>query len=211
MAAMTTAEQLRKVREHVDEALAAGATMYAQSSCPERSAGNFLPAMVLTGVDHTMRVMRAETFGPVLGVMKVRDMDEAVRLANDSDLGLTASVWSRNTREADALARRIQAGVVMINDHLMSHGLAETPWGGFKLSGLGRTHGRIGFDEMTQVQCIVHDRLGWTRRNLWWPPYGPVVYDGLRGLLDMLYGKTLGGRLAGLRKFVRLLPRAVRR
>jgi succinate-semialdehyde dehydrogenase/glutarate-semialdehyde dehydrogenase len=208
---MTTAEQTRKVREHVDEALARGAAMYAQSACPEDSAGNFLPAMVLTDVDHTMRVMREETFGPVLGVMKVRDMDEAVQLANDSDLGLTASVWSRNARDADALARRIQAGVVMINDHLMSHGLAETPWGGFKLSGIGRTHGRIGFDEMTQVQCIVHDRLGWTRRNLWWPPYGPVVYDGLRGLLDMLYGKTPGGRLAGLRKVVRLLPRAIRK
>jgi succinate-semialdehyde dehydrogenase/glutarate-semialdehyde dehydrogenase len=211
MAAMTTAEQVHKVREHVEEALVRGATMYAQSSCPEGTAGNFLPAMVLTDVDHTMCVMREETFGPVLGVMKVRDMDEAVRLANDSDLGLTASVWSRNTREANALARRIQAGVVMINDHLMSHGLAETPWGGFKFSGIGRTHGRIGFDEMTQVQCIVHDRLGWTRRNLWWPPYSPVVYDGLRGLLDMLYGRTPGGRLAGLRKVVRLLPRAVRR
>ncbi len=122
--------------------------------------------MVLTDVTHDMVTMKEETFGPVVGVMKVRDMEEAVALANDSNLGLTASVWSRDRRKAAALARRLQAGAVTINDHLMSHGLAETPWGGFKQSSLGRTHGEIGFDEMTQPQVLVDDLLSFTPRGI---------------------------------------------
>lgn len=206
---MTTANQASTVRAHIDEALSRGAVIAAQSPCP---AGNelLLPATVLMNVDHSMRVMREETFGPVVGVMPVDSMDEAIRLANDSDLGLTASVWSRDKREAERLAKQIAAGVVMINDHLMSHGLAETPWGGFKHSGLGRTHGQLGFDEMTQLQCIVHDTMGNLKRNLWWHPNGPDVYAGMRGFLDALYAKGIGRRLGGLRRLSKLLPRAMR-
>ncbi|REJ80786.1 MAG: aldehyde dehydrogenase family protein [Planctomycetota bacterium] len=211
MGCMTTAEQARKVQEHVEEAVAAGAAVFAESSLPEGAGETLLPARVLTGVDHTMRIMREETFGPVLAVMKVADMEEALRLANDSDLGLTASVWSKNRREADRLARRIQAGVVMINDHLMSHGLAETPWGGFKQSGIGRTHGQLGFDEMTQPQCIVDDTLGFLNRNLWWPPYDPDVYAGVRGLINLLYGQKLATRLSGLSRLTKVLPRTWRK
>jgi len=207
--AVTTRKQMETIRRHVDDAVARGASIYAESDCPA-GGGNFLPAMVLTGVDHSMPVMREETFGPVVGVMKVQSMDEAVELANDSNLGLTGSVWSKNRRTARRLAERIQAGVVTINDHLMSHGLAETPWGGFKESGLGRTHGRIGFDEMTQPQCIVDDVMPGVKRNLWWYPHGPAVYHGLRGLLEALYGPTLRRRLAGLGRALKILPRIFR-
>ncbi|MHB8972504.1 MAG: aldehyde dehydrogenase family protein [Pirellulaceae bacterium] len=79
--------------------------------------------------------------------------------------------------------------MVMINDHLMSHGLAETPWGGFKQSGLGRTHGAIGFAEMTQPQCIVDDLLPFVRKNLWWHPHDHDVYSGMAGIIDMLYAR----------------------
>lgn len=202
---MTTLKQAATVRRHIDEAVAAGAVIAAESNRPigdER----LLPAVVLTNVDHTMRVMREETFGPVVGVMPVDSMDEAVRLANDSDLGLTASVWSRDRHTAEQLAKRIQAGVVMINDHLMSHGLAEAPWGGFKQSGIGRTHGRLGFDEMTQPQCIVYDNLGFLPRNLWWHPNGADVYAGMRGFLDFLYGSG-GRKWSGLQRLARILPR----
>jgi hypothetical protein len=143
----------------------------------------------------------------VVGVMKVKDMDEAVALANDSNLGLTGSVWSHDSSRADALARRIQAGAVTINDHLMSHGLAETPWGGFKQSSLGRTHGAIGFDEMTQTQVIIHDLLPRLKRDMWWHPHGRRVYEGLLGILDLLYATSLGRRLRGLWRLLGLLPR----
>ena len=136
MGAMTTTAQIEKVNQIVEDALEKGVVIYAQSSVPE-GLHNFLPAMVLTDVTPDMRVMREEIFGPVVAVKKVKDMDEAVRLANDSHLGLSASVWSKSNAKAERIARRIECGAVNINDHLMSHGLAETPWGGFKMSSIG--------------------------------------------------------------------------
>lgn len=205
MGAMTTEGQRDLVRRHVADAVAKGAVVYAESSCPPK--GNFHPAMVLTNVDHTMDVMRDETFGPVVGVMAVDSMDDAVALANDSNLGLTASVWSRDRSAAESLGRRVRAGVVMINDHLMSHGLPETPWGGFKESGIGRTHGQIGFDEMTQAQCVVHDYMPMVKKNMWWHPHGKGVYDGLKGIIAMLTG-SLPERASGVTELARLFPRS---
>ena len=136
LGAMTTQRQVSTVTHHLEDALSKGAVMFARSSQAEdENSGNVIPAVVLTEVTHEMLLMREETFGPILGIMKVRDMEEAVALANDSNLGLTGSVWSKDRRQAEKLGRQIQAGVVMINDHLMSHGLAETPWGGTKQSG----------------------------------------------------------------------------
>jgi succinate-semialdehyde dehydrogenase/glutarate-semialdehyde dehydrogenase len=208
--AVTTRQQVETVRRHVQDALDAGATLYAQSACPQNASGSFLPAMVLTDVDHSMLVMREESFGPVVAVMKVADMTEAVRLANDSDLGLTGSVWSRSRQTACKLAERIQAGAVTINDHLMSHGLPETPWGGFKQSGIGRTHGRIGFDEMTQPQCIIDDWLPMARKDLWWHPYGSELYTGVSSLLDVLYARRIRKRVAALRHVLKTFPRVFR-
>ncbi len=207
MGAMTTSAQVEAVRAHVEDAVEKGATIRARSGVPEETGGLFHPAMVLTDVDHTMRVMKEETFGPLLGVMKVADMDEAVELANDCDLGLSGSVWSRSRRRARKLARRIRSGTVMINDHLMNHGLAETPWGGFRNSGIGRTHGEIGFDEMTEPQCIVDDVLPLEKRAFWWHPYDATVYHGMRGLLEFLYASSLGQKLSGLARVLKLLPR----
>lgn len=204
---MTTRDQAQKVRSQVEEAVRQGAVIRAQVSPPAGTSELFVPAVVLTNVDHSMTVMREETFGPVLCVMRVASMDEAVRLANDCELALTASVWSKSRRTADELARRIQAGVVMINDHLMSHGLPEVPWGGFKQSGFGRTHGQLGFDEMTQPQAIVHDTAGGLKRNIWWHPYDAKVYAGMRGLLDLMHGRGVGARMGGLRRLIAILPR----
>jgi acyl-CoA reductase-like NAD-dependent aldehyde dehydrogenase len=207
LGAMTTTAQLMEVRRQVEAAVQAGARIYAQSSMPAGNQGNFLPAMILTEVDHRMEIMRLETFGPVLGVMPVDDMEQALALANDCDLGLTASVWTRSPSQGERLARRIKAGVVTINDHLMTHGLPQTPWGGFKHSGLGRTHGAAGMAEMTQVQCLVHDLMPGIRKNFWWHPHGPQVYQGLRGVIDFLYAESLGQRLWGLKRLLRAFPR----
>ena len=208
MGAMTTPGQIYTVSEQIRDALAKGAVIYAQSGIPDgRNGKNFLPATVLTNVSHDMLVMQCETFGPVVAVMKVNDMEEAIRLANDSDLGLTASVWSRNRQRAEQIARQIQAGVVNINDHLISHGMPETPWGGFKQSGLGRTHGQIGFDEMTQPQVIIKDIMPLAKRNLWWPPNNADVYNGIKGLIDFSYSHKLSRRINGIHRLLKILPR----
>ncbi|MDP2036766.1 MAG: aldehyde dehydrogenase family protein, partial [Ignavibacteria bacterium] len=167
----------------------------------------FLPAMVLTDVNHEMLLMKDETFGPVVGVMKFSDYKEAVRLANDSYLGLTASVWSKSNSRAENIAKRIKAGAITINDHLMSHGLAETPWGGFKQSGIGRTHGKLGFDEMTQPMVIVKDILPFVKKNLWWHPFSKKLFFGLKGLLDFLYNKSIGKKANGILKLLKIVPR----
>jgi len=210
MGCMTTQRQMETVKLHIQDALAKGATLFAKSGCPEGGKGFFLPAVVLTEVTHDMVTMKEETFGPVVGVMKVRDMEEAVTLANDSNLGLTASVWGRDRKKAAALARRLQAGAVTLNDHLMSHGLAETPWGGFKQSSLGRTHGEIGFDEMTQPQVLVDDLLSFAARDLWWYPQSQAVYEGIKGLLLGLYAKSVGTRLGGWMRTLKVLRRIFR-
>ena len=208
---MTTKGQMNVVEEHIRDAIEKGAVVQAQSNCPEDSSGNFLPAVVLTNVNHDMQVMRDETFGPVIAVMKVDDMEEAIDLANDSNLGLTASVWSGSRKNAMAIARRIQAGAVMVNDHMMSNGLPETPWGGFKESGIGRTHGELGFAEMTQPVCLVNDYLVGAKRNMWWFPHGKNVYDGILGMMHMLYSKNILKRLVGMMKLNKLFLRTFTR
>jgi acyl-CoA reductase-like NAD-dependent aldehyde dehydrogenase len=207
---MTTEAQMETVRQHIDDALAKGAKIYAQSKVPQSGKGKWLPATVLVNVNHSMQVMQDETFGPVLAVMRCKSPEEAVAFANDSDLGLTASVWTRSRAKGIKLARRIQAGAVTINDHLMSHGLAETPWGGFKESGIGRTHGKLGFDEMTEPQVIVNDILPLVRQNMWWQPYSKKVYDGMTGIADFLYGISFGKRLAGAGRMIKLFFRMFR-
>ena len=196
MGAMTSAKQKKSVQDQVDACVAAGATIAAQSPAP--AGGNFLPAVVLTGVTPSMPIMREEVFGPVVGVVKVKDDDEAIGLANASPLGLTSSVWSRDHRRARQLARRIHAGAVLINDHLMSHGLAQTPWGGFGDSGVGRTHGEAGLTEMVRLQVVVDDVLPFASKNIWWHPYSEQVYQGLKALLHLLYGPGLGKRLGAI-------------
>ena len=99
--------------------------------------GPFYEPTVLTNVDHTMAVMREETFGPVLPVMTFKTEEEALALANDSVFGLTASVWTKNMARGRRLAERLEAGTVMVNEVLYTHGIAQTPWGGVKQSGLG--------------------------------------------------------------------------
>jgi len=195
--AMTSAKQKKAVEDQIAACVAAGARIAARSPVPTGE-GNFLPAVVLTNVTLEMPVMCDEVFGPVVAVMPVDSDDEAVRIANASPLGLTGSVWSRNHAEARALALRIRAGALMINDHLMSHGLAETPWGGFGDSGIGRTHGEAGLAETVRLQVVVDDLLPRPTKNIWWHPYSERVYRGLKGLIQLLYGPGIGARLGAV-------------
>jgi succinate-semialdehyde dehydrogenase/glutarate-semialdehyde dehydrogenase len=208
MGVMTTEKQKRIVEEHIKEALDKGAKIHAYSANPTTdNLRNVHPAVVLTEVTHDMQLMKDETFGPVVGVMRIFSDEEAVKYANDSYLGLTGSVWSRNRKKAKLIARQIKAGVITINDHLMSHGLPESAWGGFKESGIGRSHGELGFNEMTQPQMIIDDVLPGVKRDLWWHPFDLGVYQGLKGLMYLLFSKNLIKKLTGIGQLLRILPR----
>ena len=205
---ITTSKQLETIKDHVNSALEQGAKIFAQSKALKNDElKNYYPATVLINVNHNMKVMKEETFGPVLAIMKVGNIDEAVSYANDSSLGLTGSVWSKNRKKARNIAKKIYAGAVTINDHLMSHGLSETPWGGFKESGIGRTHGEIGFDEMVQKQVVIDDILPFVKKNMWWHPYSKNVYDGLKGVINSLYAKSIKGKISGFCQMLKIFPR----
>jgi succinate-semialdehyde dehydrogenase/glutarate-semialdehyde dehydrogenase len=207
MGAMTTSNQIEIVNQHINDALKKGAKIAAKSSIPKnKNLVNFLPATLLTEVDHKMSVMNEESFGPVVGIMKYRTTKEAIALANDSSMGLTGSVWSNDRKKAEKIGREIQAGVITINDHLMTHGMPETPWGGFKDSGIGRCHGGIGFEEMTQPQLVVQDLLPWVKRYPWWHPYSEKDYMGVRGIMQFLYAKSPSEKMRGLIKFIKIVP-----
>ena len=177
---MTSERQLLTVERHVDEAVGKGATVLAGGRRTENSSGTFFQPTVLTNVNHDMTIMRDETFGPVLPIMTFQTDDEAVRLANDSVYGLTASVWTKDIDRGKRVAELIDAGTVMINDITYTHAIASTPWGGVKHSGFGRTHGRAGLLELVHAQHIHVNRLAFLP-DLWWFNYGPDAGQLFRG------------------------------
>lgn len=205
--ALCTQRQVETVRRHLEDAFQHGATVAAKASPAPGTNPQFISPMVIAQVDHRMAVMREETFGPLLAVMQVNSDADAVQLANDSNYGLAGSVWSKDLHKAEALARQIQAGAVMINDHLLSHGLTETPWGGFKDSGNSRGHGQFAFAAVTAPKVVVNDWLKLARRQPFWMPYSQNTYAGLKGILLGLYARRWWQRLHGLRRAVALLPR----
>jgi acyl-CoA reductase-like NAD-dependent aldehyde dehydrogenase len=218
---MISREQFEAVRELVDDAVAAGAQLRCGGPLdepppgvhvagPVTDAGAFYAPTVLTGLTHEMRIMREEIFGPVLPIMVVDSEDEALRLANESEFGLGASVWTSDRSKGERISREIDAGMVWINDHMFSHGACQCSWGGVKESGLGRTHSKFGLYECVNVKLRVWESSA--IRNPWWHPYDETLGRALGQAATILYGRPsiragalkdglgpllrLGGRLA---------------
>jgi succinate-semialdehyde dehydrogenase/glutarate-semialdehyde dehydrogenase len=141
---------------------------------------------VVTDCRQDMDIMRKEIFGPVMPIMKVRDEEEAVRLANDSQLGLAAYVFSDDRQKARRLAERIEAGTVMVNDCLITYGAPETPWGGVKQSGIGHTHSDRGLKDLCQSRHVNYDRLA-LGRELWWYPYSDKIYKTTLKMMKWIF------------------------
>ena len=201
---LTSGEQKKLTEAALKDALRRGARILAQAGS---SSGLFHPVTVIENADDSMTAMCEEVFGPIVALQKVSDEKEAVARANDSPYGLSASVWSRNRGRARRVADQLRAGSVTLNDHLMSHGMSETPWGGFGISGIGRSHGQLGFEEMTQPRAIVDERLHRAPRNMWWYPHHRSVYEGLKAAMIVLYGRGMGRRLAAVGRVLRTFMR----
>ena len=207
MGPLTLERQRRTVEEHVADALAKGARALTGGSTPA-GPGFFYPPTVLVDVDHTMTVLREETFGPVLPILAVGSLDEAIRLANDSPYGLTASGWTRSEETERRLQRELVAGVVTINDHVSSFGEPTAPWGGVKWSGIGRIHGLLGLREMVHPKYVSLDRG--RGPELWWYPYDAETDRLMSRAAVALYSTSLwrrAGAQLGLLRFRRLWRR----
>ncbi|MGZ4845732.1 MAG: aldehyde dehydrogenase family protein, partial [Candidatus Angelobacter sp.] len=188
--------QLSIVQSHVDDAIARGARLLAGGKPLTQLGPNFFAPTILADVDHSMMIMREETFGPVLPVRSFKTEDEAVALANDSEYGLAACIFTNDRKRGEALARRIQAGTVMVNDVLTCFGISEAPHGGVKASGIGRTHGRFGLEEMVWPKYVDSDRMP-RMKKLWWYGYGPAFAQQMGGFIELLFAKGLINRLRG--------------
>jgi acyl-CoA reductase-like NAD-dependent aldehyde dehydrogenase len=194
--AMATEAQVEIVQRHVDEALEAGASALTGG---QRSAdGLFFEPTVLVDVDHSMSCMREETFGPTLPVMKVADAEEAIRLANDSPYGLSASVWTTDRDKAERVARRLEAGAVNINAAIANLFAFPLPHSGWKQSGIGaRLGGAYGVLKYCRTQAITSDRVELKAEPFWYP-YTPRKGDLLKRVTRALLSRDLRRRL-GLR------------
>ena len=206
---MVSEEQAEIVIELVDDAVKSGATKLTGGPTKLKGMkGDFIAPVVLTDVTHEMRIMNEEIFGPVLPVVTVDSEEQAIELANDSQFGLGASVWTKDRAKGERMAHQIQSGMVWINDHSFSHGACQCAWGGVKDSGLGRSHSKFGFYECVNIKQLAWEP-GWTR-DLWWQPYDRKLADAIRYSARILYSRN-GTRLKALREGFRPLVEVTRR
>jgi len=184
-------EQLEIIETHVADAIAKGAKLLAGGRRNPNLHGLFYEPTVLSDVNHNMLIMREETFGPVLPIMRVADLEEAVRLANRSDYGLGANIWTRNNRGGIELARQIESGSVCINDMSVTYGVLEAPFGGLKRSGVGQVHGPNALRGFTHAKPILIDRFG-GKATAGLYPYSFKNEARMQRLIRILYRSPLG-------------------
>ena len=198
--------QMQIVEQQIEDAKHRGARVLTGGMRLLEIGKNFYAPTVLADVTYDMRIMREETFGPVLPVMPFDTQDEAIRLANDSEYGLSASVWTRDHSRGEAVARRIAAGTVMVNDVVSCFGISEAPHGGFKSSGIGRTHGRFGLEEMVRIKYVDHDRMPGMKK-VWWYSYGEGLTRQMEGFLDLQFARSARRRFQGAIRSATILLR----
>jgi acyl-CoA reductase-like NAD-dependent aldehyde dehydrogenase len=188
LGAMIHPPQSDIVERHVSDAVDKGARVLTGGHRRDEG-GHFFEPTVLVDVDHSMDCMREETFGPTVPIMKVSDADEAVRLANDTQFGLQASVWTADAAKGERLARRIEAGAVTVNDAQVNYVALELPMGGWKESGLGTRHGADGIRKYTKKQTLLVTSFAPLKRDLHMMPYGSGRTRFLGRLLKLVYGR----------------------
>jgi succinate-semialdehyde dehydrogenase/glutarate-semialdehyde dehydrogenase len=188
--------QLQIVESQVEDARALGANILAGGKRLPELGRQFYAPTLMTEVTSAMKIMREETFGPVLPVVPFSSDDEAVSLTNASEFGLAASVFTKDGKRGEAIARRLNAGSIMINDLLSCFAMPEAPHGGTRASGIGRTHGLMGMREMVRPKYIDSDRMPGMKK-VWWYPYGAAFTRQMSAFVDMLFARSAARKLSG--------------
>jgi acyl-CoA reductase-like NAD-dependent aldehyde dehydrogenase len=194
---MTTADQRETVEGHIADARSKGARVLYGGERLKDLPGYFLTPAVLDRVDHKMKIMTEETFGPALPIMPFQTLEEAVALANDCEYGLTASIWTRDKKSAAWLAERIEAGTVTVNDHMFSFTDPKAIWGGVKKTGVGRSHGPYGLLDISNVKFVSYD-FHRRKSQLWWYPYDSTKCGFFRQAVVFLHERRLRTKLKSL-------------
>src|SRR5580704_18986269 len=196
---MIRLRQVEKIEEQLRDAIERGAEILSGGIRRPDLGPNFFQPTVVTRVNHSIQLMRDETFGPVIAIQTVASADEAIALANDSPFGLSASVWTADSRRGAEIASRVRAGSVMVNDVASYYGICEAPHGGPGASGWGRTHSRLGLLEMVQVKYIDVDRLPRIAKS-WWFGYTAELAAAASSLVETLFAPSRKKRFAALVK-----------
>jgi acyl-CoA reductase-like NAD-dependent aldehyde dehydrogenase len=206
---MIRESQVKELERQLDATVARGASVRIGGRRRPDLGPTFFEPTVVTDLSLDAPLWREEVFGPVLPVVAVDGEDEAVRLANDSPYGLSASIWTGDRAKGEALARRLESGAVLVNDATCHVGIAEVPHGGEKESGLGRTHGELGMLETCRPRYVGSDLLDWMRKP-WWFGYHEESGVERDAILRVLYSPSLLDRVraipAGLRVFFNRRP-----
>jgi len=194
--------QLEIVMDHIQDAVKKGAKVV-HGGKPLKNKGFFHEPTILVNVDHTMKIMTEETFGPILPIMVVDSLDEGIQLANDSDYGLSAYGWTLSKKNATKMQQELSAGIVMINDATSAWGEPNAPWGGFRKSGIGRTRCHIGLLEMVQVKYVSYDR-GKNKINPWWFPYDQDSIKFADQAVQLLFSDRLIAKVKSLFRLIKI-------
>lgn len=202
---MISPQQIERVERQVKDAVARGARVLTGGRRAQLG-GNFFEPTVVVDVNPSMELMREETFGPVIAICPVESAEEAVLLANDTSFGLGASVWTRDGHRGREIAAQLNAGAVMVNDVISAFGICEAPHGGRGASGWGRTHSRLGLQEMLQVKYVDVEGLPRMHRP-WWFGYSAELAAAADRFLEFLYAPALADRLGRARGALRILFR----
>jgi acyl-CoA reductase-like NAD-dependent aldehyde dehydrogenase len=197
--AMTNGMQLDKVDLQVEQAKQEGAKVLIGGERDMQVSGHFYKPTLLTNVTPEMNVVKEETFGPVIPIIPFKTDDEAIKMSNNAHYGLTASVWTKNFKRGQSIASQLESGTVMVNETVYTYALGQTPWGGPKDSGIGRTHGKYGLLEMVENRHVHINRVG-RIKDFWWYGYSHVKYQFILRLCDLFYAPQLTKRFVALFK-----------
>jgi acyl-CoA reductase-like NAD-dependent aldehyde dehydrogenase len=203
---MIRPHHVQRMVDLVEDAVSRGARVLCGGHPRVDLGANFFEPTVITNVDSTMKLSQEETFGPILGIQAVSDAEEAVARANDSPFALSGSVWTRDPTRGEAIAKRLRAGAIMVNDAISYFAIAEAPHGGCSASGWGRTHGKAGLLEMVHTKYIDVDRLP-GREKPWWYRYGADLERAADAFLQFEYGRSLSTRLSNARAALKTMFR----
>jgi succinate-semialdehyde dehydrogenase/glutarate-semialdehyde dehydrogenase len=195
---MIRPQQVHRMGELLADAVQQGARIRCGGRPRPDLGPNFFEPTVVTGVDSSMKLFQDETFGPIMAIQVVRDAEDAVARANDSEFALSASIWTDDLEGGNRIAQRLRAGAVMVNDLISGFAITEAPHGGSGLSGWGRTHGKAGLQEMVHVKYVDVDRLPRMEKP-WWYRYGPDLEKAADAFLNFEFAGGLGARLRNAR------------